>query len=121
MAAARCCYQTPDLDLTEARLLCEVVRQIEIDADKAAVSPMAVIDRHMRSEEVTVVVVLVGGGHIGFACGNLIEPAIFVLFAQLEGLHVARRAQMVLGAQVGRCSRIENEVGEWSRSTIVYT
>ena len=72
--------KTPDLNLAETRLLRQVVRQIEIDAHKAAIGPVAVIDRHVRGEEVTVVVVLVGGRHIGFARCNLIEPAIFVLF-----------------------------------------
>ena len=99
------------LDDAKPRLFREVVVHVEIDTHKAAIAVLAVVNRRVGSEEIAVVVVLVGRGDVGLAGSNLLQPAIRVFLAQLEWLHIARCAQLVCGAEVAGGGGIENEAG----------
>ena len=105
-------HQASRLDEPKPRFLGEVVVHVEIDAHKAAISILAVVNRRVGREEIAVVVVLVSRSDVGLALGNLIEPAILVFLAQIEWLHVTRRAQFVLGAEIAGGGGIEDEAWE---------
>ncbi len=93
-------HQTADGNGTEARFLCEIILQVEIDAHKSTVAPFTVVDRRMRSQKISVVVLLEIGGDIGFPGADLREPVVFVFLTEIKPLHIAGRAQLMICAQV---------------------
>src|SRR5690606_37734618 len=62
--------QAAECDAAEAGFLRQVVLQVEVHADEAAVFAGAVVDGRMRGEEVAVVILLERRGHPGGATGN---------------------------------------------------
>ena len=97
-------------DCAEARFLRQVVLDVEIDADEAAVAPLAVVDRRVSGEKVAVVVALEVGIDVGLARGDALQPVRVRLgIERLERLHVRRCTQLARRLQVVRGSRVDHE------------
>ena len=99
-----------DRDRAEARFLREVILQVEVDADEAAVAALAVVDRRVPRQERAVLVALEVGIDVGLAGRDLLQPVGIRLHIELlERLHVLGRHQLVARLQLAptppRCRR----------------
>jgi hypothetical protein len=71
-----------------------------------------VVDRRVRSQKISIVVLLEVRGHVGLPRPNLFEPIVLILLVEIEALHVAGGAQLVGRDEVRRRGGIENEVSD---------